>query len=155
MNKVHLIGYRNNYFLVYELFEFAIEWIPTNRNNAEIIFSSKNHLPYCNCWQEDNKRIPHLSLLFKLNSFVTLALFSPGIHKRKERKLTSNWMWIKRFFKDVIYLFCCQEYLKHFLKNNRFRQKSGNDACSGNGESCYLLRNYDALRTEIDMWLTP
>ena len=39
----------NNYLLVYKLFEFAVEWIPAIRNKAEIIFSSKYHLHYCNC----------------------------------------------------------------------------------------------------------
>ena len=29
--------------------------------------------------------------------------------------------------KDVIYLFCCQGHLRHFLENNGFCQKSGND----------------------------
>ena len=30
-------------------------------------------------------------------------------------------------FKDVIYIFCYQEHLKHFLENYVFCQKSGND----------------------------
>ena len=47
----------NNYLLVYKLFEFAVWWILTIRNKAEIIFSSKNHLHYCNCWWK-NKVYP-------------------------------------------------------------------------------------------------
>ena len=42
--------YGNNYLFVYKLFEFAVRWIPAVRNKAEIIFSLKNHLHYCNCW---------------------------------------------------------------------------------------------------------
>ena len=40
----------NNYLIVYKLVEFAVEWIPAIRNKVKIIFSSKNHLHYCNCW---------------------------------------------------------------------------------------------------------
>ena len=40
----------NDYVLVYKLFKFAIEWIHLIRNKAEIIFNSKGHLLYCNCW---------------------------------------------------------------------------------------------------------
>ena len=40
----------NNYLLVNKLLEFAVEWIPAIRNKAEINFSSKNCLYYCNCW---------------------------------------------------------------------------------------------------------
>ena len=62
------------------------------------------------------KNKPHLSLLFKSNSFFSLALFSPGIHNEREHKLTNNYMWIKRFFKDVIYLFCCQRHCETFFR---------------------------------------
>ena len=59
---------------------------------------------------------------------------------------------MKRFFKDVTYLFCCQEHLKYFLENYGFCRKSGKDAYSKNVRrgSCYL-RHYDALRTESDV----
>ena len=66
----------------------------------------------------------HLTLLFKLNSFFSLGLLSPGIHNGRGKKLTNNYMQIKRFF------FCCQGNLKHFLENYRFCRKSGNDAYS-------------------------
>ena len=88
MNKVHLIEY--NYLLVYELFEFAVEWITTIRNNAEIIFSSKNYLHYCitciicitTCWVVLCS--PPQSVV-SINSFFSFVLFSPDIH-RKEKK---------------------------------------------------------------------
>ena len=32
--------------------EFAVEWIRAVRNKAKIIFSSKNHLHYCNCFNK-------------------------------------------------------------------------------------------------------
>ena len=35
---------------------------------------------------------PHLSLLLKLNSFLSLALFSAAIHNGREIKLTNNYM---------------------------------------------------------------
>ena len=60
--------------------------------------------------------------------FFSLALFSPGIHNTR-KKLINNYIWIKRS-KDVIYLFCCQGHLKHFLENYVFCRKSGNDTCS-------------------------
>ena len=66
------------------------------------------HLGYC---------APHFSLLVKLNS---LALCFPGILKEREKKLTNNYVRTKRSFKDVIYLFCCQGHLKHFLEKHRF-----------------------------------
>ena len=83
----------NNYFLVYKLFQLTVEWLPTIRVKAEIIFSSKNHLHYCNSRSENDKRIlrlwgivlSHLNLL--LNSFCRLALFSSGIHNGREKKL--------------------------------------------------------------------
>ena len=94
----------------------------------------------------------HLSLLVELNSFVRQALFSLGMQNGREKKLLNVYMLIQRFIKDVIDLFCCQGYLKHFLKDYRFWRKSGNDAYnrSGGGMSCYL-RHYDALCTKIDM----
>ena len=72
----------------------------------------------------------HLSLMFRLNTFFSLVLFPSGIHSGREKKLTNNYMYIKRFLKDVIYLFCCQFYLKHVLENYRFCQKSENGAYS-------------------------
>ena len=60
------------------------------------------------------------------------------------------YMQIKRFFKNVIYLFYCQGHLKHFLENYRLCRKSGNDAYSREWGTCYL-RQYDALSTKIDM----
>ena len=49
---------------------------------------------------------PHISLLLKLNSFFSLALFYLGIHNGKEKNLT---MYIKRFFRGVIYLFATND----------------------------------------------
>ena len=47
MNKVHLLGYIvNNYLLVYKHFELN-EFRLTNK--VEIIFNLKNHLHNCNC----------------------------------------------------------------------------------------------------------
>ena len=40
----------NYYLLVYKSFKVAVEWIPTIRNKAKNIYSSKNHLHYCNYW---------------------------------------------------------------------------------------------------------
>ena len=71
----------------------------------------------------------HLSLLIKF-SFFCLVLFSPRIHNRREQKLNNNYMINRRFFKDVIQLFCRQGHLKHFLENYRFCRKSGNYAYS-------------------------
>ena len=82
------------------------------------------HLGYC---------APHLTLLFKLNSFFSLALSSPVIHNGREKKLINDYMWIKQFFKKVINLFYFQRHLKHFLENYRFCQKFGNDAYSREG----------------------
>ena len=48
MNKVHLVGYRKKNLLVYKILGVAVERIPSIRNKAEIIFSSKNNLHYCN-----------------------------------------------------------------------------------------------------------
>ena len=99
---------------------------------------------------------PHISLSFKLNSFFSLALFPPGNHNRKEKKLTNNYIKIKRFFKGEIYLFWCRGHLKYFLENYQFSRKSGNDAYSrGWAWEASYLRHYDALRTETDMWVTP
>ena len=36
----------------FKLFEFPMEWIPTSRNKAEIIFGFKNYIHCCNCWQK-------------------------------------------------------------------------------------------------------
>ena len=129
----------NSYSLVYLLFEFAVEWICTIRNKAEIIFSSKNHLHYCNCWQENNKSILcvwgycalHPSLLFKLNTqFYQLGSLFSWNSQSKWKKLINNYIYFKRFFKDVIDLFCCQGHLKHFSENYGFCRKSGNDTYS-------------------------
>ena len=88
--------------------------------------------------------------------FFSLVLFSAEIHNTRKR-LINNYIWIKRS-KDVIYLFCWKGYLKNFLENYVFCRKSGNDTCSRRwareGGSC-CLRHYDALRTKIDMRLTP
>ena len=47
---------------------------------------------------------------------------------------------IVNFFKEVIYFFCCQGHLKHFLKNYRFCRKFENDASSGGrGGSCFYV----------------
>ena len=60
---------------------------------------------------------------------------------------------MKGFFKDAIYLFCCQGHLKHCLENSQFCRKPENDVgCEGGGEGaegglCYW-RHYDALRTK-------
>ena len=40
----------------------------------------------------------HFILLFKLNSFFNLSLFSSGIHNGRGKKLTNNYMSIKQFF---------------------------------------------------------
>ena len=88
---------KNIYLLVYKLFEIAVEWIPAIKNKTVIIFVSKYHLHCCNYWSENNNysvylylgyRGCHLSLLFKLYSFFSLALFSPGIHNVREKNLT-------------------------------------------------------------------
>ena len=92
---------------------------------------------------------PHLSLLFKLNSFFSLVLFSPGIHNGREKKLANNYMLLKPFLQDVMYLFCCQWHLKYVLENYRFCRRSDNGAYSRGWGSCYM-RHYDVLRTRID-----
>ena len=71
---------------------------------------------------------PHV--LFNLSSFFSLALLSLRIHNRRDKKLTNNYTSIKWFFKDVIYLFCCQGHLKQFLENYQLCQKSGNNTYS-------------------------
>ena len=76
----------NNYLFFSKLFDFAVEWIPVIRNKAEIVFSSKNPLHYCNCL------LSNFSLLFKLNSFFGLVLFSSGIHNGREKKLVNNYV---------------------------------------------------------------
>ena len=99
--------------------------------------------------------LPHLSLMSRLNSFFSLALFFLWIHNGRGKKLTTNYMEIRRFFKDVIYLFCFQKHLKQFLENYRLYRKSGDDVYSrGYGGSCYL-RHFFRLHTKIDMYLTP
>ena len=50
-----------------------------------------------------------------------------------EDRKTNQQLHIKRFFKDIIYLFCRQEHLKHVLENCRFCRKSRNDAYSRGG----------------------
>ena len=95
----------------------------------------------------------HLRLLFLLSSFFDVVLFSPGIHSGGEKKLTNNYLYIKQFLRDVVYIFCCHGHLKHSLKNYRFCRKSGNDAYSrGLGDSCYL-HHYGAVHTKISMSL--
>ena len=49
MDKGHIWAIENNCFLVYNLFEFAVELIPAIRKKTETTVSSKNHLRYCNC----------------------------------------------------------------------------------------------------------
>ena len=58
--------------------------------------------------------LPHLSLLFKLNTYFLQpgSLFSRNSQRKK--KAYQQLYLIKRF-KDVIYLFCCQGHLKHFF----------------------------------------
>ena len=80
----------NNYFLVYKLFEFATEWIPTIRNKAGIIFCSKSYLHYCILVYY----AAHFNLLFILSSFFRVALFSYGIHNERKKKLTSHYVYI-------------------------------------------------------------
>ena len=59
-------------------------------------------------------------------------------------------MWIKPFFKKLIYV----RHLKHFLEiidfveNLEMIQTAG-----GGGEPCYL-RQYGVVSTKIDMWFT-
>ena len=84
----------NNYLPVYKLFEFAVEWIPLIRNKEVLssvqkftfitaIADKKITMVYCVfcvfC-------ISYLNLQFRLNSFFSLALFSPGIHNGREKK---------------------------------------------------------------------
>ena len=86
---------------------------------------------------------PHLRLPFKLNSFSSLTLFSPGIRNGRKRKLTKNYMYINRLFKDVMYLFCCQDYLKIFLENYRFIKNLGMmHIVGGVGSSCYSRQKF-------------
>ena len=109
----------NNYLLVYKLFEFPVKLISAIRNNVKIIFRSKNHFHYYNCWWKTKVYlryyVAHLSLLFKLNSFFSLAQYSPGINNRREKKMTNNYMYIKPFLKNVFYIFSCQGDLKYVL----------------------------------------
>ena len=101
---------------------------------------------------------PHFTLLFKLNTyFLQFDFLFSWNSQCKRKKLINNYIQIKRFFKDVVYLFCCQGHLKNFLESYWFSQKSGSGAySSGWGErgSCCLC-HYDVLRTKIDMSLTP
>ena len=71
----------------------------------------------------------HLGLL-KLSSFFSLALFSNGNRSGRQKNLTNIYVQIKEFFKDVMYLFCCQGHLIFFLENYLFSRKSENDAYS-------------------------
>ena len=75
----------------------------------------------------------HLSLLFKLNNVFSLALFLPGIHNERKKRVN------KRFFKNKIYLFSWQEHLKCFLENYRFCRKSGNEAIVGDAVGVMLF----------------
>ena len=115
----------SNYFIVYKLFEFAVQWIPAVRNKAEITFGSKNHLNYCDSLLVNSKVdslymwycAPHLSPLFKLNSFFSLAPYSLGIHNRKQKNytctLSGSWKMkspsllprtIETFFRELLTL---------------------------------------------------
>ena len=81
----------------------------------------------------------HHSLLFKLNSFFSLALLSPGIHLTEaKKKLANNYMQIKLFFKDVIYLFWCHGYLKRFVENYKFVKNLETTHTVGVVRSCYF-----------------
>ena len=52
-------------------------------------------------------------------------------------------MYINRLFKDVIYLFCCQDYLKIFLENYRFIKNLGMmHIVGGVGGSCYSRQKF-------------
>ena len=51
--------------------------------------------------------------------------------KNANQKLYVNFA---KFFKDAIYLFCCQRQLKNILENYRFYRKSGNDAYRRGGD---------------------
>ena len=59
----------------------------------------------------------HLSLQFKLNSFFSLALFSPGIHKGREKSQPTIICKLRGFS-------------RFFLENYRFCRKSENDVYS-------------------------
>ena len=48
-------------------------------------------------------------------------------------------MYINRLFKDVIYLFCCQDYLKIFLENYRFIKNLGMMHIVGGGGGFMLF----------------
>ena len=72
------------------------------------------------------------------NSLFSVALFSSEIHRGKGKKLTNNYIWIKRFFKDVIYLFCSQglkfiDFIKHFEILNIVGQCVCVCVCGGEG----------------------
>ena len=70
-----------------KFFEFAVAWISAIKNKTEIIFNSNNY--FYKCIANKKREVhymslgycaPHLSLVFKLNSFFSLALFSLCIH---------------------------------------------------------------------------
>ena len=67
--------------------------------------------------------LPTSACCWKWNSFFNLALFCPGIDNGREKKLTYNYMYIKWFFKDTIFLFCCQRHFKSFLGGVYMRKK--------------------------------
>ena len=102
---------------------------------------------------------PDFSLLCKLNSFFSLALFSISekkeIYNRGEKKLTNNVNWA--VFQRCNLFFCCQGQFKYFLENYRFCQKSGNDAYSrgwGNHVVCVIMR-YCVRKSICDSPLKP
>ena len=96
MNKVHLVGYRKKNFLVYKILGVAVEWIPSIRNKAEIIFSSKNNLHYCNsiirlfCISvvlcSASQSTVQIELLLQLGS---IFFWNP---QRKRKKLTNSFI---------------------------------------------------------------
>ena len=98
--------------------------------------------------------VPQLSLLFKLNSLFGSALFSLRIHSGREKIIIKFFFEIKPFFKKVIYLFCFQRHLKHFVENWQFCQKKKLEMTHIVRGSRYL-HHYDAFPTKVMFWLTP
>ena len=69
--------------------------------------------------------LPHSVVQIKY-SLLLGSIFSWN-PQRKIKKLTNNYMKIKRFFKGVVvFLFRYKVHLRHFLKNYWFYQKYGN-----------------------------
>ena len=75
------------------------------------------------------------------NSIVS-SIFSLEFHNRGEKKLTNNYIKIKRFFQDKIYLFI------DFVEKLEMMHIEGGGGVGGG--ACYL-RHCDALLTKIDM----